>query len=240
VALLYSPIDGSELGTSVTLYPKTAFLMLHDNDRVSKIEAAMQNSVREQLRLAGFGVISATDIKRTGDYLHKIIALIQGCGFGIAVFSDVTPSRTLANIFFEVGYCLTLGKPTQLVLSGENVAPSDLVRTEWIAFEGSEEKFRIQLRGYVDSMIQYGDYLFDLASTAEDAEEPDLAVTFERFKRAYLIDGKQRSLDGVKRLQNRLRGLSKISEIGKAMKQSRRRLADEITGFMRMAQQRTP
>jgi hypothetical protein len=238
VTLLYSPIDGSELGSQVPLYPKTAFLMLHDNDRVSKVEADMQLAVRGELKFAGFKVISATDVKRSGDYLHKIIALIQGCGFGVAVFSDVTPSRTLANIFFEIGYCLALGKPTQLVLSGENVAPSDFVRTEWISFEADMDKFRDRLKAYAKSMIEYGDYLFDLAMAAEDAEEPDLAVAFERFKRAYLIDGGQKSLDGVKRLQNKLRGLSKDSDIGRAMKQSRRSLSDEITGFMRMAQKK--
>ena len=210
--------------------------MLHDNDRVSEVEAGMQKIVREQLGDAGFKVISASDIKRTGDYLHKIIALIQGCGIGVAVFSDATPPRTLANIFFEIGYCLALGKPTQLVLSGGGVAPSDFVRTEWIEFDGNEDAFRNRVREYAASMVQYGDYLFNLALTAEEAEEPDLAVTFERFKRAYLVDGSQKSLDGVRRLQKKLRGLNKIPEIGKAMKTTRRNLSDEITGFIRMAQ----
>lgn len=210
--------------------------MLHDNDRVSEVEAGMQKIVREQLGDAGFNVISASDIKRTGDYLHKIIALIQGCGIGVAVFSDATPPRTLANIFFEIGYCLALVKPTQLGAFWRRRRPSDFVRTEWIEFDGNEDAFRNRVREYAAIMVQYGDYLFNLALTAEEAEEPELAVTFERFKRAYLVDGSQKSLDGVRRLQKKLRGLNKIPEIGKAMKTTRRNLSDEITGFIRMAQ----
>ena len=142
MALLYSPIDGSELSSHTVLYPRTAFLMLHDNIHVSPIERDIQQAVRESLATSGFRVISATDVSRSGDFLHKIISLIQGCGFGIAVFSSATPPKTLANIFFEVGYCLALGKPTQLILSGEDASPSDFVRTEWISHNGGEESFQ--------------------------------------------------------------------------------------------------
>jgi nucleoside 2-deoxyribosyltransferase len=120
--LLYSPIDGSEMEEAVSLFPRSAFLMIHDNNRVSAIEAQMQAIAREELEAAKFQSKAASDIRRAGDYLSKIIRMIRGCGFGIAIFSDATPPRTLANIFFEVGYCLALGKPTFLVLAGEHAA----------------------------------------------------------------------------------------------------------------------
>ena len=101
--LLYNPIDGTEIEELVRPYPRTAFLMFHDNDRVSAIEARMHAIVREQLAAADFQAKAASDVRRTGDYLAKIIRLIRGCGFGVAVFSVVTPPKTLANIFFEIG-----------------------------------------------------------------------------------------------------------------------------------------
>jgi hypothetical protein len=109
MALLYSPLDGSELNEPVQPYPRSAFLMIHDNDRVSAVEARMQVIAREELMAAGFDAKAASGLRRSGDFLSKIIRMIRGCGFGIAIFSDATPPRTIANIFFEVGYCLALG-----------------------------------------------------------------------------------------------------------------------------------
>jgi nucleoside 2-deoxyribosyltransferase len=233
--LLYSPIDGSELDGAVRLYPKTAFLMIHDNDRVSEIEAVMQRIVREEIKAAGFRVLSAIDVSRSGDFLLKIIRLIQGCGFGIAVFSDVTPPKTLANIFFEIGYCLALGKPTQLVLAGEAAAPSDFVRSEWIQHSGDEAAFRKSLQAFAQNMVEYGEFLHSLALTAEEAEELDPELAFERFKRAYLISGNAGALDGVRRIHKKLRGLTEAVEIGAVMRANRRNLSDEIGRFLRLA-----
>lgn len=232
---LYSPIDGSELDGAAQLYPKTAFLMLHDNNRVSEIEARMQRIMRDEMAEAGFGIISATDVSRSGDFLQKIISLIQGSGFGIAIFSDVTPPRTLANIFFEVGYCLALGKPTQLVLAGEGAAPSDFVRSEWIHHSGDDSAFKDALRAFLASMEEYGDFLHSLALTAEDAEELDPELAYERFKRAYLISGDPKSLDGIQRLYKRVRGITDASRIGELMRARRRNLSDEMNRFLRLA-----
>src|SRR4051812_10187703 len=99
--LLYNPLDGSELDEPVQPYPRAGFLMLHDNDRVSTVEARMQEIAREELKAAGFEARAASELRRSGDFLSKIIRMIRGCGFGVAIFSDVTPPRTLANIFFE-------------------------------------------------------------------------------------------------------------------------------------------
>jgi hypothetical protein len=65
-------------------------------------------ATREVLDEKNFTAITATDIRGTSDYLTKIIDLIRGCGFGFAIFSDLTPARTMGNIFFEAPNCRRL------------------------------------------------------------------------------------------------------------------------------------
>ena len=77
--------------------------MLHAGDAAAPIEQQMVADVRTILANLGLGAIAATEVPGTGDFLGKIIDLIRGCGFGIAVYSDVTPPKTLGNIFFGIG-----------------------------------------------------------------------------------------------------------------------------------------
>lgn len=164
----------------------------------TQVDTVMADEVTAALARADFNSVTASDIRGTGDYLHKIIGLIQGCGFAVAVFSDRTPPKTLANIFFEVGMAGVLGKPIQLVLTGENPAPSDFVRSEWIAFRrGEEPAFRLALD---DSLRRIGDltgYYRALGDVALQADRPDLELVFERFKQSVLIGNDVAARDGV-------------------------------------------
>lgn len=234
----YSPIDGSELDGAIELFPRTAFLMLHDNKLASRLESDAQKITREELKKSNIDIKIASGLPRTGDYLLKIIRMIQGCGLGIAVFSEATPAYTLANIFFEVGYCLALGKPTQLILCGDADAPSDFVRSEWIRFRDTSEEdyFRKNLSKFCQTVDQYGDFILDIAITAEDAEEMDPELAYERFKRAYLYSGKQEAIDGIRRIHRKTKNLSDLNKIGRLMNSNRRNLSDGITQFLRLAQ----
>lgn len=235
MALLYNPLDGSELDEPVQPYPRSAFLMIHDNDRVAAVEARMQLIAREELANAGFEARAASGLRRSGDYLSKIIRMIRGCGFGVAIFSDATPPRTIANIFFEVGYCLALGKPTFLLLAGPGAAPSDFVRSEWIEYKhGEEGRFRQAVREACSGIDEYNDYLLGLALSAEDAEEMNPEVTFEWFKRSYLLSGGDAARDGIGRLKTKVRAARSDEEVGILMKSSRRKLSDEIAHFERL------
>jgi len=222
---------------AVSLFPRSAFMMIHDNDRVSAVEARMQAIVREELESANFQAKAASDVRRAGDFLAKIIRMIRGCGFGMAIFSDVTPSRTLANIFFEVGYCLALGKPTFLVLAGDNAAPSDFVRSEWINYRPEDEpNFRRSVQDALTEMGEYGNFLEKLALSAEDAEEVNPELAYERFKRAYLVSGRPESLDGIRRIHNRVRLARADVETGVLMRSYRRKLSDEISHFVKISE----
>jgi nucleoside 2-deoxyribosyltransferase len=223
---------------AVSLFPRSAFLMIHDNNRVSAIEAQMQAIAREELEAAKFQSKAASDIRRAGDYLSKIIRMVRGCGFGIAIFSDATPPRTLANIFFEVGYCLALGKPTFLVLAGEHAAPSDFVRSEWIAFTPDDEPgFRKSIQGALAEMNEYGHFLEKLALSAEDAEEVNPELAYERFKRAFLVSGREEARDGIRRVHTRIRTAKADTDIGLLMRSYRRKLSDEIGHFLKIGDQ---
>ncbi len=179
--------------------------MMQLDGNSSIADATMADEAKTALARANFSHVTAGDIRGTGDYLHKIINLIRGCGFAVAIFSDRTPSKTLANIFFEVGLAGMLGKPVQLVLNGENPAPSDFVRSEWIPYKrGDEAAFRIALDESLTEMNALAAFYRDIGEVALEAERPDLELAFERFKQAILIGDDAKSRDGVHNVRDRL------------------------------------
>jgi hypothetical protein len=162
--------------------------MLRLGEGASQAEAVMAGAVREILTSMRFHPVTAVDIRGTSDYLGKIVDLIRGCGFGVAIYCDQTPARTMGNIFFEVGVCGVLGKPVQLVLSGQRSTPSDFVRTEWIEYKaGQKGELRQALRESFDRIEQLAGFYKTLGQLAMEAPLADLELAFERFKQAVLI-----------------------------------------------------
>lgn len=194
----------------------------------------MRNVVEAALDASRFGVVTASDVRGTGDYLHKIVNMIRGCGFAVAVFSDRTPPRTLANIFFEVGMAGMLGKPVQLVLTGENAAPSDFVRSEWIAYRSGEEA---QLRSALDGSLARIDalaaYYREIGEVALEADRPDLELVLERFKQAVLIGNEVRARAGIETVRQRLIAARK-AEGADDMASHRERLYRAASEFLRL------
>ena len=144
--LIFSPVDLSELRGPFRPRPRSAFLMLQLGGTISSSEVRIKELVARSLLARNIEAVTAAAVPGTGDYLQKIVDLIRGCGFGFAIFSDLTPARSLANIFFEVGVAGVLGKPVQLPLAGPAPPPSDFVRTEWIRYDDAHEaRFETQL-----------------------------------------------------------------------------------------------
>lgn len=165
----------------------------------------MADEVRSALADCRFAAVTAGDVRGTGDYLMKIVNLIRGCGFAVAVFSDRTPARTLANIFFEVGVAGVLGKPVQLVLAGVNSAPSDFVRTEWIAYKPRRlAKLRADLRASLIRIGELSQYYLKIGDVALEAERPDLELAFERYRQAVLIGDDDEARGGIARVRDLL------------------------------------
>lgn len=165
----------------------------------------MAAEVRGALAARAFNAVTASDIRGTGDFLTKIVDLIRGCGFAIAIFSEQTPAKTLANIFFEIGVAGLLGKPVQLVLAGANPAPSDFVRTEWINYRPGElASLREDIGASLDRIEEMAVFYRKIAEVALEAEQPDLELVFERYKQAVLIGDDAAAREGVQAVIERL------------------------------------
>lgn len=183
--------------------------MLQLGPRIDPREQQMVTIVREILAASRFAAVTAGEVRRTSDFLHKIIEIIRGCGFGVAIFSDRMPARTLANIFFEIGVAGVFGKPVQLVWCGRNprssAAPTDFIRTEWIRYEpGAEDRFRADVRDAINQIGEGATYYTKIGNVALEALDPDLELAFERFKQAVLIADDPEARRGIIRIRDRL------------------------------------
>lgn len=186
--ILFSPIDQSEMVGPFKPYPRTAFVMRQIGGEISDADNALIKETMAALKRAHFKAITAADVSGTKDFLQKIIDLIRGCGFGVAIFSDKTPAKALANIFFEVGIASVLGKPVQLVMTGENPAPSDLVRTEWISYKTNEvKKLRADLKKSLDTIKETASFYRQIGDVALESVVCDHELAFERYRQAILI-----------------------------------------------------
>lgn len=216
--------------------------MLHLGEGVASDEQIMGRIVREALDVRSFVPLSAGDVRRTSDFLHKIIDLIRGTGFSIAIFSDRTPAKTLANIFFEVGVALVIGKPVQLVWTardpGISAVPSDFVRTEWISYiVGEEDRLRRDLDGAIDAIEQGAAYYRQIGDIAFEAPEPDLELAFERYKQAILISGDREDRDRIVRLRDRLAGSGRRRRADSDIASHHARLLQTVREFIALLPQ---
>jgi hypothetical protein len=142
------------------------------------------------LRRRRFVPIDAAQVYGTRGYLAKIIDLIQGCGFGVAVFSEHTPPQTLANIFFEIGLSYVFGKSVIIIRTEGAKIPSDFVRTEWLmSIRGDKRRLARELNGHLKAIARLGHYYLKLGDIAFEAEAMDFEMTFERYKQALLNSG---------------------------------------------------
>jgi len=203
--------------------------MLHSGSKVSDLEVAMDSVVCQRLLRLGNPVKKAARQSGTKDYLEKIIQIIRGAGFGIAIFSEFTPAATLANIFFEIGLCGVLGKPVILVKSVEAKPPSDFVRTEWITFNPQDiKRFRRDLDESVKAIRDLANYYEELGDLALESEAVDLELAFERYRQAILIGNKQIVRGKIGRI---LQALDDKTKPALFLQASRSRLRKSIQEF---------
>lgn len=230
MALLFSPVSQDVVEGSFQPRPRHAFLMLHAGERRSRLDVDLESSVCDALGAKDFTPIRATDVGGTGDYLDKIIGIIRGCGFGIAIFTEATPPPTLANIFYEVGICQMLGKPVILAKTDAAIAPSDFVRTEWISQGDDAEQFLSSLAQSLVTLGELPGYFEAIAEVAMEAEEIDYELAFERYRQAVLLGGAPELVERVRVIYDALRSGSH----GDSMTIARRRLRTSVGTFLKM------
>jgi len=194
----------------------------------------MATKVRRVLKDFGFTPVAATNVSGTSDYLEKIVDLIRGCGFGVAIYSDSTPPRTLANIFFEVGLSHLLGKPVQLLVAGRNSTPSDFVRTEWVYYDPNQEgRSLTNLRAAFRAIKKSASYAYKLGCVAIEAEDVDYELAFERFKQAVLISDHARARKRIVEISNQLRA-NQQGPANLDWEKHRKRLLSSIDHFLKL------
>lgn len=232
--LIFSPVDLSELRDPFSPRPKSAFLMLQLGGTIAGSEIRMRQLVSDALTDRGIAALTTEVVSGTGDYLKKIVDLLRACGFGFAIFSDVTPARSLANIFFEVGVAGILGKPVQLLLAGAAPPPSDFVRTEWIRFdEAHENQFLRQLSQALGTIGELAEYYRKLELIALHAQTPDLEEAFERFKQAILIGDDVDVRKGIATIRDLLKNSGrKRNAATDSLSSHRDRLLRAVTEFI--------
>ncbi len=191
----------------------------------------MDSVVESELKKRKIRALRATGISGHKDYLDKIVQTIRGCGFGIVVFSKATPASTLANVFFEAGIALLIGKPVIIVKTSDTVAPSDFVRTEWVDYSlGKKSAFRANLARAIGEILRTASFWEKLADTALEAEDTDYDLAFERYKQSLLIANEKRVRNRIQSILNIL----KNADADHPMNPNRKKLVHDITHFLNL------
>jgi hypothetical protein len=228
MAIIFSPVTQDVIEGPFIPRPRHAFVMMHSAEHISEAEKRVEAVVVDELADRNFSPIKATDVGGTTDYLEKIIGLIRGCGFGVAVFSEFTPAPTLANIFFEIGMCHMFGKPVLLAKTEEAKTPSDFVRTEWVSLKkGREDRFRSDVRKALSAIEQAAVFYRDMAEVAIEADDVDYEIAFERYRQAVLISADPEALAQIHLIYERLAAGGDEN----ALRVSRRRLRADVGYF---------
>jgi hypothetical protein len=231
VPLVFSPLSEALLDLPPKrLFPKYAFVMRQLGDPPA-IDLAMNTEVVRLFRSRGFRAIDADASTGSKDYLERILGLIRGTGFTVAIFSHQTRPNSMANIALELGFAAMCGKPLVIVKSPEAAAPSDLKRTDWIEYDERElTEFDRKLGQAVDEIERLCDWENDLLQASLDARSPDCAVGLERVNKGFLLSGREHFVTAAERILAILDGVEESSSIADL-----ERLRNETRTFIRQA-----
>ena len=200
--IIYNPLDGDALTSSIPSNPRCCFLMTSLGRRIPKPVIDIRNAVEEACRRFNYQVIDAGSKVTGRDFLLKIWTLIASTPLSVGICHEKMPQSTQANIYYEFGIAQALGKETLLIKSSKAEIPSDLVRTEYIEFNTN---FESAFNSYLCSLPKQANH-YELVADQLD-RNPILAIDY--LKRAFLISGeerlrgKARSLVGKASLNNR-------------------------------------
>ena len=232
MAIIFSPLANEEMTGAFKPLPGCAFVMMHSAKSIAPVEREIEKRVNAALREKGFRTTKATGAFGTKDYLDKIVQLIRGCGFGLAIFSEFTPAKTLANIFFEIGICYVLGKDVIVIKTRDAQVPSDFVRNEWIEFDPADQPhFAALLQRACDAIRENATFYVKLGDIALEATDIDYELAFERFKQAALLVRNDSALEKIRTISARLAALSSASTDARSYF---KRLKIEIDRFVKL------
>lgn len=180
--ILYRPTDGDVQTTPTPIRPRTCFVMTKLGQPIPPTCLEIRQQVESILTENKFGCIDANSATTGRDFLHKIWELIVSVPMGIAIIYKGMPTRTMSNIFYELGWMHALGKETLLVKASGATIPSDFVRTEYVVYGPN---FRADIQKFIRTVEERVEYLTTLAELLEN--NPILAIDY--YRRAYLLSG---------------------------------------------------
>ena len=183
--IIYSPLDGDALTTSITSRPKCCFLMTPLGKHVPDEIKVIVNAVSCSCANFDYEVIDARARVTGRDFLIKIWQLIASTPLCVGICHEEIPFSTQANIYYEFGVAQAFGKETLLVKSPNAKVPSDLIRTEYVEFDAEfGKKFEL----YLESLLKQAYHYEEVAEYLD--RNPILAIDY--LKRAFLITGDER------------------------------------------------
>lgn len=195
-----------------------------------RIDRTMNDQVQRYFSGRGVRTIDASGTTGGKDYLERILGLIRGTGFTVAIFSHQTRETALANIALELGFAAMCGKPLVIVKSPEAAAPSDLKRTDWIEYQDRLALFHQKLGQALDEIERLAEFENDLLQASLEAKSPDCAVALERANKGFLLSGDLHFVAAAERILEILNNIDEASAIGDL-----ERLRIEIRTFIRQA-----
>jgi hypothetical protein len=170
------------------------------------LDEAMAAIVKDIFDARGIGIKDADASTGAKDFLERILGLIRGTGFTVAIFSEDTRGTAMANIALELGFASMCGKPLVIVKSKAAAAPSDLTRTDWIEYDANDEsRFKAKLNQALDEIEEIAVFTEFLLETVMSAPAMDFAIAFERANKAFLLTKQPRFLDSAEEIGRRLR-----------------------------------
>ncbi|HEX5319384.1 MAG TPA: hypothetical protein VFW46_09515 [Stellaceae bacterium] len=229
--LVFSPLSEAVLDLPPKrLFPRYAFIM-RQLGRPPSLDLTMNAEVVRLLENRGFRAIDADGTTGGKDYLERILGLIRGTGFTIAIFSDRTRAGALTNIALELGFAALCGKPLVVAKTPKASAPSDLKRTDWIEYDETDPaQFHRKLSQAIDEIERLCDWEGDLLQTSLEARSPDCAVALERANKGFFLSGDKRFIEAAERILDLLSGVDEGPAIGDL-----ERLRSETRTFIRQA-----
>ena len=229
--LVFSPISEDVLEPGPDrLFPKSAFMM-RQLGSPPEIDRLMADAAQSIFTDADISVKDADSSVGGKDFLQRILGLIRGTGFTVALFSDETRPGAFANIALELGFAAMCGKPLVIIKSKGAKAPSDLARTDWIEFDqGDRQRFEEKLEQAIEEIKSLATFEQHKLEIALEADQMDCAVAFERTKKAFLLTGNEDCVTHAETILNRLDRVREKDNIGDL-----RRQRGEIKLFIRQA-----
>ena len=183
--IIYNPLDGDALTSTVQSNPRQCFLMTRLGKPVDPKVTEIRKRITWACKKHRYGVLDAGSQVTGRDFLLKIWRLIASTPLCVGICHESIPTKTQANIYYEMGVAQALGKETLLVKSQGAEVPSDFVRTEYVAFDADfDDKFDAYLSSLPDQAAHY-----EVVADQLD-RNPILAIDYLR--RAYLITGEVR------------------------------------------------